>query len=551
MNQSETPAMVWVILELVKIGKTATNPASRRKLQRDAVLGVWVLLCGIASPTRTSAEEPSTTMAMIWAPVSTMDTAALGRNERNTIEKCSSIYVAEIDGRPGVNCLFEGFLNGLRYGRPLTFYSVQNNLSPCVVDTRVSCIKKLQIQLKNEPWQEAEYQGPAGVPTQVWAISPSIDLGPESSGSLYVSRDRGGRSTVWHVSASYRLTPLNLASGPEFYNIEVKPVRQIPFSECEQLWTTVEGRVMTISSGTTSHCFDRLASPSSFKVRLLLQLVREPRGWATGFVKEFKAEMDSGPREDGRRLVTLEGGNSIVPLVGLRIDSTDTERRQRFCAAQLSEWLQHCQGFVKWLTRRVYSTFSGSTAGSKPAYLALLEQLPELDTAPLEWSGWSTQLNMQQDSTLGTCTAPRGVYGFVGSNALMTDDSIPLWNPATQTLEFGVTSPHHRSNGDAAVGFYEMQLNERVTRCLWGTKVTPQNVSLSVTDERGEKKVAATTIAVQDGMVIFRASGFTYSTTKLRISLTKSERRISCTKNGVAKLQPKGVTTCPKGWRKK
>jgi len=538
MDQSETPVMVWVMLEPVTIWETI-NLANKRKPQRNALLSVFVLLFGVVAPTRTSAEESPTTLSVSWAPLSLSVSQALGVNSKNVVEKCSQLTIIESDGATRLDC------------SSIRFSHLRNTMTPCVIDARISCIKKLEIQLPNEPWQEAEYQGPAGVPTQVWAAAPSIDLGPASNGSLYVSRDRVGRASVWHVSTSYRLSSTELVSGPKTYDIDIKPVRQIPRSECLELWKTFEGFTQTIDGGETSDCFGRLLRPASFKARLLLQLVREPRGWATGFVKDFKAEMDSGPREDGRRLVKIEGGNSIVPLVVLRVDSTDTARRQQFCNAQLSGWLRHCQGSLKWLGRNIFVSYSSGTANGKPPYLALLEQFPEMDTASLEWSGWSMQLNMQQDSTLGVCTAPRGIYGSVSSNALMTDDSLPLWNPATQTLEFGVTSPHHRSNGDAAVGFYEMQLNERVARCLWGTKVTPQNVSLSVTDERGEKKVAATTIALRDGMVIFRASGFTYSTTKLRISLTKPESRISCTKNGVAKLQPKGVTTCPKGWRKK
>lgn len=523
----------------MKIWMKTASRVSKRKQKRNVYFVVFVLLFGVVAPERTSAEEPPTTLSMSWAPWSLSVSQALGVNSKNVVEKCSQLTIVESDGTTRLDC-------GV-----IRFTHLANTMTPCVIDARVSCVKKLKIQLPNDSWQEAEYLGPAGAPTQVWSAAPSIDLGPASNGSLYVSRDRNGRAIVWHMTATYRLRSTELESGSKTYDIDIKPVRQIPRSECLELWKTFEGFTQTIDGGQTSDCFGRLLRPASFRVRLLLQLMREPRGWATGFVKEFKAEMDSGPRDNGGRLVTIEGGNSIVPLVVLQIDSTDTARRQQFCTAQLSGWLRHCQGSLKWLGMNVFSSYSSGTANGKPLYLALLEQFPEMDTASLEWSGWSMQLNMQQDSTLGTCTAPGGIYGAVSSNALMTDDSLPLWNPATQTLEFGVTSPHHRTNGDAAVGFYEMQLNESVARCLWGIEVTPQNVSLSVTDEQGERKVAVTTIAVQDGMVIFRASGFTYSTTKLRISLKKSNSRISCSKNGVTKLQPKGATTCPKGWRKK
>ena len=134
---------------------------------------------------------------------------------------------------------------------------------------------------------------------------------------------------------------------------------------------------------------------------------------------------------------------------------------------------------------------------------------------------------------------------------MLISDDIPYWNSTTQTVEFTVASPHYRPNGEVAKGFYEMQLNEEVARCLWGTRVTPQNVSFSLFDDEGETKVAVATVAVRNGAVIFRASGYTYSITKLQVSLKKSLSRIRCVKSGVTKLQPKKATTCPKGWRKK
>ena len=101
-----------------------------------------------------------------------------------------------------------------------------------------------------------------------------------------------------------------------------------------------------------------------------------------------------------------------------------------------------------------------------------------------------------------------------------------------------------------------MQINEKVAQCLWGTKITPQNVSLAVVDDNGQSKVAAATISSGNGMIAFRASGFTYSSTTLRASFNsaqslKTNKRLTCLKGRKTKLQPHGTTKCPKGWRKK
>lgn len=510
---------------------------TNRKLKPALLAGICALLLGATVTSPTKAEETPTTLKMGWAPVSLSVSQVASVNSKNVYEKCTQLKIIESDEFTRLDC------GSLRVS------SLINTMTPCLVESRVSCIKKVQIQLPNETWQDAEYQGPAGTPSSTWSTATSIDLGPASNGSLFVSRDKRGRATTWHVSASYVLRGSELISGTRSYEIDIKPVRQIPRSECVELWKTFDGFTHTISGGEVSDCYGRLSKPSSFNVRLVLELTREPRGWVTGFVKDFTAEMNSDLRQNDRRLVTIEGKSSVIPIVTLRVDSTEIAKRQKFCAALPDNW--DCQMFSKWTSNVLFVTYSSGTANGKPKYLALLNEFPELDTASAEWSSWSMQLNMVQDSTLGDCAAPRGIYGSISSNALMVEDALPLWSPKTQTLEFGVTSPHHRANGDVVAGFYEMQLNEKVAQCLWGTKITPQNVSLSVTDDRGETKVAATTISVQDGMVVFRASGFTYSTTKLRISLKNSERRLSCMRNGETRVQPKGVSTCPKGWRKK
>ena len=148
---------------------------------------------------------------------------------------------------------------------------------------------------------------------------------------------------------------------------------------------------------------------------------------------------------------------------------------------------------------------------------------------------------------------------MIGGNALLVSSSIPIWNTATQTLEFSVASPHFRTDGQIAQGFYEMQINEKVAQCLWGTTITPQNVGISVLDENGKSKISTATIAVNNGMIIFRATGFSYSTTTIKASFKKETgvmpnsnvKRLTCTKGRISKVQPRGITKCPKGWKKK
>ena len=186
----------------------------------------------------------------------------------------------------------------------------------------------------------------------------------------------------------------------------------------------------------------------------------------------------------------------------------------------------------------------------------MLSAFPQLDTATHEYMAWSAVFRQFDNRSLNNCSEPSAIYGIVGGNALLIGSELPRWNPISQSVEFRVLSPHHRPNGEIANGTYEMQFNERVAQCLWGTTITPQNVSFSVVDDKGQSKVATAAISSGNGMIAFRASGFTYSSSTLRATLKTTKnastaKRLTCVKGRSSKLQPRGTTKCPKGWKKK
>jgi hypothetical protein len=489
-----------------------------------------------AIPSVSHAEEADGELLLFWAPIALPASSALARLSDNSLIRCSDGLEGLSEGRCGDN----------------SFVSLQNTMSPCTIDTIVSCINNLEIQLPNQSWKSASYLGTLSPPQTSWSSFPQFDLGPANDSSIFTTTNGSGSQIQWLVSISYLFNASKISSGvtgPSDYTISIAPVQKITANEC--VWNTRFESLLLIAGGAINfrdYCYKRLQQPSSFKARLALSMAHEPRGWITSYLQQFEGKIQQPTDKNQKYELTLEGSNSPYPISALTISGNDSERKSKFCSVNDPTYVKRCTEKSSWVpSLYFYRTTGGYRDNGKDKYLAMLSLFPELDVAAKENIAWSVDLDMRNEDKINSCSAPKGIYGVVGGNAMLIDESVPIWNASTQTLEFGVASPHYKSDGQVARGFYEMQLNEQVAKCLWGTKVTPANVSLSVLDENGDSKVATAAISVKNGMVIFRATGFTYSSTKLSVSLKK----LVCAKNGMTKTQPKGKTTCPKGWKKK
>lgn len=466
------------------------------------------------------------------------------------------------DGLPG--------LKDGHCGNPgLPFSGIGNSLGLCTYDNSVSCIESLEISVAGN-WilTAAETDIPACCRLALgknpflvkWASIPEFDISARNQASLFRLDGELGVPRLWYVIAFYRFERNNLMSSkprPQNYVVEIAPVEKIPRSQVN--WNS-GSRYLDFSDDT----YLKVLNDKSFQARLTFDLKSQPSTWLRTYLTESSAEVARSTLQEDRFLLRVAGASSQLPSAGMSIAYSDEIRREKLCSTWTSK-SGFCGPDNKISLFPFYSTLGTQNIPQRvifDEYASKVDLFPELNRATKEENLWHFSFSMTNPRQLQGCPLATGIYGLIGGNSMLISDEVPLWNQQTQALEFTVASPHYRPNGEIARGFYEMQLNETVAQCLWGTTITPQNVSLSVLDDNGETKVALTSVAIRNGMVVFRASGFTYSVSTLRASLKKPEPviatkkaksagRISCTKNGVTKLQPKGVTTCRKGWRKK
>jgi hypothetical protein len=303
-------------------------------------------------------------------------------------------------------------------------------------------------------------------------------------------------------------------------------------------------------------CYQVLDIPKGFKARLTFDLRYKPSGWINTYLQGATAKSLPKKSQTGRYELSIEGTTTLIPSASASVSYSDVERRERLCATwPVRSGFCGPENTMSWGIP--FNTLGGQGMPRKYLFDNFTKYIgifPELDKATAENQFWVFSFSTSNAPQTGNCAKQDGIYGLAGGNSMVISDEIPLWNAATNALEFTVASPHYRPNGDIARGFYEMHLNQEVANCLWGTKITPTNVTLSVLDAQGQAKVATSQVSVKDGVVIFRATGFTYSTAKLRATLKGAAKvkvkPLVCSRNGITKAQPRSATKCPKGWKK-
>jgi hypothetical protein len=163
------------------------------------------------------------------------------------------------------------------------------------------------------------------------------------------------------------------------------------------------------------------------------------------------------------------------------------------------------------------------------------------------------------------CVTGKGFTGVIGTNAAVYSDGPPRFDQAEQSLNYTVGASHFDSKGELFKGYYQLNLRSDVARCLYGFGTAPIQAKIEVSSSDGTPSVATTVITENDGWLKMTASGFTFSTPKIKVKLsqeqaiasvppvkkTAKEVTITCAKGKkvqrVYGVKPK----CPNGYKKK
>jgi hypothetical protein len=83
-----------------------------------------------------------------------------------------------------------------------------------------------------------------------------------------------------------------------------------------------------------------------------------------------------------------------------------------------------------------------------------------------------------------------GFAGMVSTNALAYAFGPPEFNSVSQSLDYKLSSPHFDETGMANLGSYDLAIDTKLARCLYGFTDAPISASISVISASGEARVA-------------------------------------------------------------
>lgn len=161
-----------------------------------------------------------------------------------------------------------------------------------------------------------------------------------------------------------------------------------------------------------------------------------------------------------------------------------------------------------------------------------------------------------------------GIDGLSGQMVVASNGqcatSTPVWDDASQTMNWTVGAPHFNSTGAVNKGFYKAIIPANDALLLWGLadpKKAASALTIQVVEEDGGPSVAAKKVSYKNGNIIIDVTGFSFSKPKITIKKnTKSSvKKYFTTKKTVKCYNPKTKKTktykkvygCPAGTKKK
>lgn len=100
---------------------------------------------------------------------------------------------------------------------------------------------------------------------------------------------------------------------------------------------------------------------------------------------------------------------------------------------------------------------------------------------------------------------------------------LPSWDPASQSVNFGIESPHFTSTGKVVSGYFRLWVPAAWLDCKWPTNTVSGSTDLTVVvlDTDGQRQLATTSVSRADGWIRVVAKGFHFSSPVIKLMSAK------------------------------
>ena len=265
---------------------------------------------------------------------------------------------------------------------------------------------------------------------------------------------------------------------------------------------------------------------------ITLKLSSKINGWLHGRVSNAGATLTTNA--DGSTRFEVSAKPVIVPMVGLFSKKSELTADLNTYYTNLPKPLGGtglCKEFNETPQCLRQQTSFGSE-GMKEFLLWLAMMKEKAIAAPTQWSirtindGGGLDLSCYQNN--------KSVSGIVMTNATNYISGPPVFNSATQTLDYKVAAPHFLPSGEVFRGTYDLLIDSKVARCLYGFSNAPIQATISVVSADGVEQSSTTSVAEKDGWMHLSANGFTFSNPTLRVKMQQTPIKIESAAPGTA-----------------
>jgi hypothetical protein len=323
-----------------------------------------------------------------------------------------------------------------------------------------------------------------------------------------------------------------------------------------------------------SKCWKLATASDGVVFKTDLKLLNKPQGWISGRLTSPKVEITKTADTAKRFAVSIEGANIGIPTISKRYEFSNADQKAKWekisTALNQSPWSDRRGVVIPW-GPEAFSYFNKVVAVDK-----------EYDVADKLAAVWRVVLDPTNvPKSYGSSCSTGDFQGFVSSNSMTYGTALPNYDG--ETMSYDVASPHYKPGGkdyaaDAFSGRYDLLLTEAYARCVWGLKDALPKIEVNVYKTDGSVDNSAKVVGGLDtsGFFKFSATGFTFSSPKIKIKLTAPPttggtpavtqeaaapaakapakvviKSISCVKGKVVKKVSGSNPKCPAGFKQK
>jgi len=252
--------------------------------------------------------------------------------------------------------------------------------------------------------------------------------------------------------------------------------------------------------------------PADLELELVINAPSELKGWFRGRLEAPSIRIE--PKTLSINAITVQAKPVTVPRISVLAKPDQTPESLRLT-------LEKTGG-----KNPTSPLFSGNSI--KDFFANEGERLFEVinglrETAKDTTQGLSTLWNFTtiEFSSKEPCFANSSeVLGVVTTNASGYVGDPPEFKDGM--LEYRVAGFHFAPDGKTLnLGTYDLVMNSKVARCLYGFSNAPISAKIQVVSENGESVVASTTVSEKDGWLKLAAYGFTFSEKNIKVELSQ------------------------------